>query len=153
MSRATMARGAKNKPAPGAEGQESADGDALPTIDFVAPMPGFPDHRRFFLVRLDDAGLVYWLTSADDPNIRFLVVPPLPFFPDYAPEIDDETARVLELTDGDDALLLLVVTPGESTKDSTANQMAPIVIDQRARRAVQVVLSGSGLPVRAALLA
>jgi flagellar assembly factor FliW len=160
MSRATMAKPGKHgKPAaPGKTAKTAAapagvgSDEPMPTIEFVSPMPGFPNHRRFVLVRLDDAGLVYWLTSAEDPDIRFLVVPPLPFFPAYAPEIDDETARLLELTDDADALLLLVVSAGESTKDSTANLMAPIVIDQRARRAVQVVLTGSGYPVRAGLV-
>lgn len=134
--------------------QAAPDGpEDLPTIDFVSPMPGFPGHRSFVLIRLDGDGLLYALTSVEDPKLRFLVVPPPPFFPDYAPEIDDDTLRLLELTDAANALLLLVVTAGESTKDSTVNLMAPIVVDQRARRAVQVVLSGSGLPVRASLAA
>lgn len=143
MSRATMTKSSK---------KAETGGVTLPIIDFVAPMPGFPGHRQFLLVRLDEDGLVYWLTAALDPAVRFLVVPPLPFFPDYVPEIDDETARLLDLSEGGNALLLVVVNAGESNKDSTANLMAPIVIDQRARRAVQVVLSGSGMPVRATLL-
>jgi flagellar assembly factor FliW len=127
---------------------EPTDGQPaeLPTIEFVAAMPGFPAHRRFALVRLDDAGLLYALTSVDDSDLRFLVVPPAPFFPDYAPEVDDETLELLGRPDADQLLLLLVVTAGEA--HTTANLLAPIVIDQGNRRAVQVVLTGSGLPVR-----
>jgi flagellar assembly factor FliW len=122
---------------------------ALPTIELASPMPGFPLHRQFALVRLDEDGLLYALTSIDDPELRFLVVPPQPFFPDYAPEVGDETLEVLGHPQADQLLLLLVVTAGES--ETTANLLAPLVIDQANRRAVQVVLNGSGLPVRAPL--
>ncbi|MEV1288103.1 flagellar assembly protein FliW [Micromonospora sp. NPDC049679] len=123
----------------------------LPTIELVHPMPGFPGHRRFVLVRLDEDGLLYAFTSADDPDLRFLVVPPLAFFPDYAPEIDDETMQLLGVDDPERVLILLVVTAGESATDATANLMAPVLVDQVNRRAVQAVLTGSGLPVRASL--
>ncbi len=61
----------------------------LPVIELVHPMPGFPDRRQFALVTLDDLGTLCALRSLDDPELRFLVVPPAPFFPDYSPELDD----------------------------------------------------------------
>jgi flagellar assembly factor FliW len=125
--------------------EEQSTGD-LPTIDFLLPIPGFPGQRQFALVRLDENGLLYALTSVNDSTLRFLVVPPAPFFPDYAPEVDDETLELLGRPGADQLLLLLVVTAGED--NTTANLLAPIVIDQGNRRAVQVVLTGSGLPVR-----
>jgi flagellar assembly factor FliW len=123
----------------------------LPTIELAVPMPGFPAHRRFVLVRLDEDGLLYALTSLDDSDLRFLVVPPGPFFPDYAPVIGDDALQMLGSPVADQLLLLLVVTAGESV--TSANLLAPIVIDQVNRRAVQVVLTGSGLPIRAPLSA
>jgi flagellar assembly factor FliW len=125
--------------------------EALPTIEFVAPMPGFPDHRRFYLVSIDDSGLVYWLTSADDPELRFLVIPPQAFFSDYTPEISDEALSILGVDEAERLLLLLVVTAGDTLQETTANLMAPIVVDKESRRAVQTVLAGSDFPVRAAL--
>jgi flagellar assembly factor FliW len=134
-----------------AQGGGTTPPGALPTIELVHPMPGFPDHRRFVLVRLDEDGLLYAFTSADDPDLRFLVVPPLAFFPDYAPEIDDETMQLLGVDTPEQVLILLVVTAGESAGEATVNLMAPVLVDQVNRRAVQAVLTGSGLPVRAPL--
>lgn len=125
----------------------------LPTIEIDAGLPGFPEHRSFVLVRLDQAGLLFSLRSLDDESLRFLVVPPVPFFPDYAPEVTDETARQLALTDPADALVLLVVTPGERPEDATANLFAPIVVNQRTRAGAQVVLTGTHNPLRAPLRA
>jgi flagellar assembly factor FliW len=124
----------------------------LPVLEFVAPMPGFPAERRFVLVQMDEAGLLYSLTSIDAPELRFLVVPPAPFFADYAVDVDDESLVALGLPDAEDLLVLLVLTAGETPADTTANLMAPIVVAQSSRRAVQLVLGGSGLPVRAPLL-
>ena len=127
---------------------EAAD---LPVIEFVAPMPGFPDNRRFVLVRLDESGLLFALTSIETPGLRFLVLPPMPYFPDYAPEVDDDTLAALGVSGAESLLVLLLVTTGDTVDDVTVNLMAPIVVDQVSRRAVQLVLSRSGLPVRAPL--
>jgi flagellar assembly factor FliW len=130
---------------------EAATSDPLdlPTISMAVPMPGFPAHREFVLVRLNDDGLLYAFTSAEDPELRFLVAPPEPFFPDYAPEIDNEVLALLNTKDPDRLLLLTVITAG--VNETTANLLAPIVVDRDSMRAMQVVLSGSGLPVRATM--
>jgi len=121
----------------------------LPTIDLALPMPGFPAHRQFVLVRLNDDGLLYAFTSIEDPELRFLVAPPEPFFPDYAPEIDDEVFKALNTKDPDRLLVMVVITAGVS--ETTANLLAPIIVDRDSRRAMQVVLQGTGLPVRAVM--
>lgn len=119
----------------------------LPTITMAVPMPGFPAHREFVLVRLNDDGLLYAFTSIQDPELRFLVAPPEPFFPDYAPEIENEVFAALNTRDTDRLLLLTVITAG--IEETTANLLAPIVVDRDSMRAMQVVLTGSGYPVRA----
>ena len=130
---------------------EPAADVSLPTIELVDGMPGFPSLRSFALVTLDEDGLLFSLRSLQEPELRFLVVPPAPFFPDYAPEIDDESARRLGLRAAEDAMLLLVVTVGDIPQDATANLLAPIVVNTRTRAGAQVVLTGSDHPLRAAL--
>lgn len=125
----------------------------VPVIEFVAPMPGFPADLRFVLVRVDESGLLYALTSVDSPSLRFLVVPPTPFFPQYAADVDDETLRALAANEQNNLVVLLVVTTAAAANDATVNLLAPIVVDLDTRRAVQLVLTGSGLDVRAPLMA
>ena len=123
----------------------------VPTIELVDALPGFAHARRFALVELAPGGALSALRSIDDPDLRFLVVPPELFFPDYAPEIDDETAARLHLTAAEDALVLLVVSPGETPQDATVNLLAPIVINHRTNEAAQVILADASLPLRAPL--
>jgi flagellar assembly factor FliW len=121
----------------------------LPTISMAVPMAGFPAHQDFALVRLHEEGLLYALTSVKDPEVRFLVAPPEPFFPDYAPELENEVFAALNTKDPDRLLIMVVISAG--VNETTANLLAPIVIDRDSRRAMQVVLNGSDMPIRAIL--
>ena len=121
----------------------------LPTITMAVPMPGFPAHREYVLVRLNDDGLLYAFTSIQDPELRFLVAPPEPFFPDYAPEIENNVLAALNTKDPDRLLVMVVITAG--VNETTANLFAPIIVDRDTRRAMQVVLNGSNMPVRAVM--
>jgi flagellar assembly factor FliW len=125
--------------------------DELPVLEFATPLPGFPNERRFVLVGVDEAGMLYSLRSVDRPELRFLVAPPAPFFPDYTVDVDDASLAKLGSPDPDELLVLLVINAGERPGDASANLMAPIVVAQRSRRAVQVILGRTGLPVRTPL--
>ena len=125
--------------------------DETPAIELVDAMPGFAHLHRFALVRLDELGMLFALRSLEQPEVRFLVVPPAPFYPDYEPELDDDVVDRLGLTGAQDALVLLVVTPGERPEDATANLLAPLVVNARTAAAAQVVLRDPDLPLRAPL--
>jgi flagellar assembly factor FliW len=144
------------KPTPTSRSVMRADDavqDEIPVLELVEPLPGFPEHRRFALARLDDAGVLCALRSLDDPDLRFLVVPPGAFFSDYAPEIDDQTAAALGIDSAEDVLALVMVNPGDSASTATANLLAPVLVNHRTRRAFQVVLDDPSLPLRAPLVA
>ena len=124
----------------------------IPVIDMVLPLPGFPDHRSWALVQLDGASDLCSLSSLDEPGLRFLVVPPAAFFPDYAPEVGDDVVDALEIESASDVLVLLVLNAGHGLHDTTANLAAPLLVNPIARRAGQVVLDEAGLLVAAPLL-
>lgn len=125
----------------------------LPVIEMVRPMPGFPDRRRFALVRLDPDGDLCSLASLDEPGLRFLVVPPARFFPDYAPEVEDDVLADLEIGSGADVLVLVVLNAGTSLAETTANLAAPVLVNTATRRGGQIVLDEPGLPLAAPLIA
>jgi flagellar assembly factor FliW len=134
-----------------AEHDVDTETEAVPTLRFVGPIAGFAAHGEFVLQEIDPASIVCALRSLDDPDVRFLVMPPGPCFPDYEPEISDDWAETLELSRAEDALVLVIVNAGASVADATVNLMAPIVINTVTLRAAQVVLSDAALPLRAPL--
>lgn len=131
----------------------ASDVPEIPVIELAQPMPGFPDLARFALVQVDDDGVLCSLTSLDEPGLRFLVVPPMPFFPDYAPEVDESVLVELGSSSVDDLVVLCVLTAGASLASTTANLAAPLVLDTSTHRAVQVVLDDPGLSVATPLIA
>lgn len=121
-------------------------------LRFLAPPPGMLDLRRFTLSPLDDAGFLFALRSADEAAVRLFVMPPRPYFPAYVPQVDPSVLGELE-ADADDAVLLVVVHPGQDGTPPTANLLAPVVVNARTGAAAQVVLDGDDWPLRAPLAA
>lgn len=119
-------------------------------LTFVTAPPGMAGLQRFVLSALDDSGHLFALRSADEPAVRLFVVPPQPYFPHYAPRIDDSTRGSLGLGD-EDPVLLVVVHPGQDGGAPTANLLAPMAVNPATGSAVQVVLDGDEWPLRAAL--
>ncbi|GAB3681667.1 flagellar assembly protein FliW [Angustibacter aerolatus] len=124
----------------------------LPVLELAEGLPGLPGMSRCVLVQLDDEGVLFRMQSVIDTDLKLVVAAPTLFFGDYSPEIDEDTAASIGLSDTADALLLVVVTVGASLADSTANLLAPIVVNAATRQAVQVLQLESDLPVQAPLV-
>ncbi|WP_226345370.1 flagellar assembly protein FliW [Agilicoccus flavus] len=119
-------------------------------VDLNLPMGlvGFPAAQRFRLT--ESEGGLYEMDCLDVPDMGFVVVVPSPYFPEYSPVIDPETAQRLELESADDALVLLLVNLGSEEEPPGANLLAPVVVNKRTKNAMQVVLVNQELPLRAA---
>ena len=121
-------------------------------LHFAAGLPGFPHVRRYVLTPWGGEESPFMMMSAsDDPNLGFVVVAPWVFDPDYEFDLDRATAERLALRDGEDAVVVCVVTLGEQASDATVNLLGPIVINKSTLEACQTVLASSGYDVRAPL--
>ena len=133
---------------------ESTSPVDVPELTFPSGLPGFPGPRRFALVRWGGSeGPYSVLADLESPSVRFLVMPPHVFFPDYQVDLDDAVAAKIHLDDPADCLLLVVVTLGDRAEDATANLLGPIVLNLRTLEGVQAVLADSGHSTRVPLAA
>jgi len=96
-----------------------------------------------------DGPVLYELRSVEKPDLSFLVGVPRAFFPEYTVELDDQSCDDLGLHEPADALVLVILSAGADPAATTANLLAPVVINAHTRTAAQVILSGSEWPVRA----
>lgn len=110
---------------------------------------GFPLAQNFRLT--ESPGGLYDMQCLDMPDMGFVVIAPSPFFPEYSPSIDPETAGRLGLDSTDDALVLLLVNLGVDGEQPAANLLAPVVVNRHTKEAAQVVLVDQDLPLRATL--
>lgn len=124
----------------------------LPLIEFVRPIPGFPGARQFALVRVEQSDLAA-LTSIEEGGPSFVVLPPAGFFPEYEVDIDDELVDELGIASAEDVIALLVVHAGETLATTTANLLAPIIVNTATLKAAQVIRSDDTLSVRVPLFA
>jgi flagellar assembly factor FliW len=77
----------------------------------------------------------------------------VPYFPDSAPEVGDDVVEDLAISSPDDVFVLLVLNAGETLDTTTANLMAPVVVNTATLRASQVILDDPSLPLAAPLVA
>ena len=133
--------------------EEPAALTAVTNLKFLLPLPGFPDAREFSLEPVEDqGGVLSILRSVDQANLEFVVALPEAFFSEYAPELDDTTVERLGLRTADDALVLVILTVAERIEHTTANLLAPVVVNRHTGNAVQALLVTSGYDIRTPLV-
>lgn len=112
-------------------------------IHLLNGMIGFPEERRFVLLRHSEESPFFWLQSIENGTLAFVVTDPLWFEPNYDIEIGPEEVEQLELkglSEGIQTLVVVNIHPLNGASEITANLLGPIVINLQKRLAKQVVL-------------
>ncbi|MCR4960909.1 MAG: flagellar assembly protein FliW [Lachnospiraceae bacterium] len=114
-------------------------------IHFENGIIGFPDLTDFALIydeeKGNDAG-IRWLQSLQEPAFAMPVMDPLLVLSSYNPVVDDEMLKPLGELDPDEILVLVTVTVPKDLKKMSVNLRAPLVINVKERKAVQIILDG-----------
>ena len=122
-------------------------------LTFVMPLPGFPEAKEFTLEPVEEqAGVLSILRCTDQPGLEFVVAVPEVFFPDYAPEIDATTADRIGISEAEDALVFVILTVAENIQNTTANLMAPVIVNRHTGDALQALLVSSNYEIRTPLV-
>ncbi len=112
-------------------------------IEFPWGVPGFPDCRRWLFLTLESQPNYVWLQSLDDPGIAMPATHPRAVFEDYDPELPAAAFLALEIDRASDFTMLCVVVVGDEAREMTINLQAPVLVNLRARKALQITLPGS----------
>lgn len=118
-------------------------------IRFPSGLFGFPERRSFAFVPGNREG-TYWLQSADDPYLAFVLVDPFLFFPGFTADLPP--AEVAELGSseeaGDVAVLAIVTLPASRGEKPTANLQGPLALNLKAQLGKQLALEDPTYGVR-----
>jgi flagellar assembly factor FliW len=120
-------------------------------VTFAEAPPGFPGAHRFVLSDLDEDGTFQLLQNLEDPELSLVVCLPWTFFPEYAPEIDEQVQTELELSKPEDAIVFCTVTVEPDDGALYLNLLGPFVVNAHTRQGRQVVQTDLNLPVRASV--
>jgi flagellar assembly factor FliW len=117
-------------------------------FEFPHGLPGFEERRRFVPVQNPRTAPILFLQSLDEPSLCFTTLPILVIDPQYRLSIMEQDLEALGFPAdlqpriGDDVLCLAVLSIRET--GTTANLLAPVVVNLKNYKAVQAVTAESG---------
>jgi flagellar assembly factor FliW len=110
-------------------------------IKFQNGIPGFNDNKEFVIIQTPEFAPFEWLVCIDTATkLRFAVINPMLFRPDYSPNIEKEQIEDLEIEKPEDILLYAIVTIKKDPAESTANLLGPVIINKTKRIGKQVII-------------
>lgn len=120
-------------------------------IHFENGIVGFPDLTDFALIydeeKGNDAG-IRWLQSLQEPAFAMPVMDPLLVLETYNPVVDEEVLKPIGELDVNEMLVLVTVTVPKDLKLMSVNLRAPLVINVKERKAVQIILDGEEYKIK-----
>lgn len=112
-------------------------------ISFPRGIPGFENYKVFELVEEENTPLAQ-LNSVEDKEVGFVLFRPQIVFPTYLTkvELNTEEAELLELREENsvDVWVILTLCLSDMAK-TTANLRAPIIINPKSAKGIQIILS------------
>lgn len=114
-------------------------------IEFPAGLIGFPRHQKYVLI--EHKPPFSWLHSVDDANLAFVVVDGAEFGQKYnlKPPTSD---RECDFREDDEYAILVIVTVRPDPSMTTANLKAPLFVNIRNRRGLQVIFDDARYSTR-----
>lgn len=123
-----------------------AEYDEQDVVCFPVGLPGFEEERRFLPLNLPGHEPLIFLQSLATADLCFVTLPVLAAQPDYRLDVAEQDLETIGLDPkrqpkiGTEALCLTVLTIAEN--ETTANLLAPLLINLKNRDAVQAVAAG-----------
>jgi flagellar assembly factor FliW len=118
-------------------------------ITFSMGLPGFESARKFIIMSVPEHQPFHWMECVDEGSpIRFAIINPLSFRPDYQPKIKKEELASLNIQDPKELLLYVIVTLRNPLMESTANLMGPLFINIREKVGKQIIIENDAYSLR-----
>lgn len=119
--------------------------DKSSILSFPNGLLGLKDSQNFAIINMEDMPNFKFLQDIENPNISFLVINPWEFFPHYDIELPDSSLENIDINPKGENLMEIytIVTLNKEFKKSTANLLAPVVINLKEKKGKQFVLNNS----------
>lgn len=118
-------------------------------IFFSEGIPAFEHLKRYTMIQNPNPELPFnWLQSLDESDLAFVIVNPFLFKDDYEFEIPQEKINDLSIESIEDVFICCIVTVPENIADTTMNLRGPVVINNKNKRASQIMLDNDEYEIR-----
>ena len=117
-------------------------------IEMKKPVLGFEELKNYVIIELDDFEPFKWLQSIENPEVAFVIVNPLLFYPGYTVEVNPREIEELLVADPADVHTYAVVTIPQDYTRMTANLQGPLLINTKTMLGKQLVLVNSRYKIK-----
>lgn len=104
---------------------------------------GFSQLSKYVIIEKSEYDPFKWLQSVEDPDVAFVIVDPILFFPNYKLEVHEKELEELSFQQMKELITYVIVTVPPDLSQMSADLLGPLVINSRKRIAKQVVMPNS----------
>ncbi|WP_196599968.1 flagellar assembly protein FliW [Pectinatus frisingensis] len=123
--------------------------DETKIIKFPHGIPPFEDEHEFVIIPYSEESPFLFLQSVSTARLAFLMVNPFMFFNDYEFVVNDDVMDELQIKNREDiSIFSLLTIPNKDIKKTTANLLAPIIINQSNYKGLQLILENTNYTTR-----
>lgn len=124
-------------------------------IHFEDGIPGFDEYKDYTIIydiEGEENPLFSWLQCVTEQGLAFPIVNPFRVRDDFDPVVEDELLKQLgEFETEDLAVFLLATVPADVAK-TTVNMKAPLIINTKNRKGVQIIVENEDYEIRHPLM-
>jgi len=123
--------------------------DPATVIHFETGLAGFPECSDFIVMDHDRSTPLKWLQCIDTPGLSFVIIEPEQILASYTVDVPEPVMKKIgwngDVNPSDVAVFVILNCDGENL---TANLRAPVVVNVKERRAIQLILDDPNIPLR-----
>lgn len=114
-------------------------------LHFPEGLFGFEEEKEFFLLPFEGGGgSLLCFQSAATPQLAFVAMNPFSLKPDYAPVLTPGELKTMGVERSEDLCFYTLCVVRNPVGESTVNLRCPVAVNDRTRRAMQVILGEGG---------
>lgn len=121
--------------------------DETQIIEFAHGIPGFENDHKFVVLK-HDASPFHVLQSVERSGLAFIIIELGKVVPDYEIDLPDEVVAELKLEKPEEAFVCAIVVLPADIKHATVNLAAPLVINVKEKRGVQIILNNPAYGIK-----
>lgn len=122
--------------------------DSEKVVTFHQGLIGFPTLNEFIILDHSPGSKFHWLQSLQRGDLAFPVVDPDEFVDGYMVTPPKGLSENIGEFEAEDLILSTIVTFPQGSGRATLNLKAPIIMNSKTRRGVQIVLEDPKVPIR-----
>lgn len=108
-------------------------------MEFPIGLPGFAEEKFFVFVEFGQNSPFYFMQSTVSPDLTFIVANPRVFFPDYELHVSADALDFMEAEKEEDMAIYAILSVPDDFRLTTANLLAPILINTKLKRGLQSI--------------